>query len=309
MPMASGRDGKGMGKVGRPANILSLGFFPRDAEWTLETARRECRADTDLILLPETCLGEAPLAIDDPVVDRFRALARALGAYVVLPFFRKSETHGRLNTALIIGRDGADAGTYDKAYPYWAEFDMAPPGDPGDACPVFDLDFGRVGLAICFDANFPRVFERMADAGAELVLWPSAYSAGLSLVAHAINYQLPIVTATYVPDCMVCNAAGREVYYQRGDEGGVNVSHVRVDLDECVFHENFNMEAKDRLLREHGDDVALAAWHRREQWFVLRATRPGASARALAKAYGMEELRAYKQRSRRDIDKMRGFAI
>jgi len=44
----------------------------------------------------------------------------------------------------------------------------------------------------------------------------------------------------------------------------------------------------------------------REQWFVLKAAKPGASARTLAGQYGLEELRAYKARSRREIDKMRG---
>jgi hypothetical protein len=43
----------------------------------------------------------------------------------------------------------------------------------------------------------------------------------------------------------------------------------------------------------------------REQWFVLRAGRQGVSARALAREYGLEELRAYVERSRRAIDEMR----
>jgi hypothetical protein len=44
----------------------------------------------------------------------------------------------------------------------------------------------------------------------------------------------------------------------------------------------------------------------REAWFVLQARRPGVSARELAAQYGMEELRAYIDRSRREIDDMRG---
>jgi hypothetical protein len=45
----------------------------------------------------------------------------------------------------------------------------------------------------------------------------------------------------------------------------------------------------------------------REQWFVLRAAQPGVSARALARQYGLEELRDYIQRSRQAIDAKRGF--
>ncbi len=46
----------------------------------------------------------------------------------------------------------------------------------------------------------------------------------------------------------------------------------------------------------------------RESWFVLRAAAPGVSARALARAYGLEELRDYKRCSRLEIDSMRRAA-
>ena len=48
-------------------------------------------------------------------------------------------------------------------------------------------------------------------------------------------------------------------------------------------------------------------WLDREQWFVLEATKAGVSARALARQYGLEELRDYITRSRRAIDEMRGW--
>ena len=44
-----------------------------------------------------------------------------------------------------------------------------------------------------------------------------------------------------------------------------------------------------------------------EQWFVLKARRPGVSARELAKQYGLEELRHYLDRSRQGIDERRGW--
>jgi hypothetical protein len=66
------------------------------------------------------------------------------------------------------------------------------------------------------------------------------------------------------------------------------------------------MEKRDNLLRERGEDVFQEKWLDEEQWFVLKAKRHGFSARALAKAYGMEELRDYLRRSRREIDRMRG---
>jgi len=83
------------------------------------------------------------------------------------------------------------------------------------------------------------------------------------------------------------------------------VSRVVLDLDRGIYHENFNLEKRDQLLEEHGDDVALEQHLIREQWFVLKATRAGVSARELARHYGLEELRDYVSRSRREIDQMR----
>ena len=60
---------------------------------------------------------------------------------------------------------------------------------------VYDADFGKIGFAICYDVNFPEVWEMLAAGGAELVVWPSAYSGGRSLMAHAINHHY-IVTST-----------------------------------------------------------------------------------------------------------------
>jgi hypothetical protein len=87
----------------------------------------------------------------------------------------------------------------------------------------------------------------------------------------------------------------------------LNISRVTLDLDRVVFHENFNLTKRDKLLSEHAQDVTQEKWLKLEQWFVLRAKRPGVSARDLSCAYGMEELRHYLDRSRVAIDQRRGW--
>ena len=62
-----------------------------------------------------------------------------------------------------------------------------------------------------------------------------------------------------------------------------------------------------KLLAEHADEVEQEQYLDRECLFVLKARRPGVSARELAREYGLEELRDYIDRSRRDIDIMRGW--
>lgn len=68
-----------------------------------------------------------------------------------------------------------------------------------------------------------------------------------------------------------------------------------------------NTEKRDKLLKEHGDDVTQEKWMDLEEWFVLKARRPRVSARKLAGQYGLEELRHYIDRSRIAIDDRRGW--
>ncbi len=44
---------------------------------------------------------------------------------------------------------------------------------PGQNVYAFDTDLGRIGIAICYDSEFPLIAHAMASAGVELVLVPS----------------------------------------------------------------------------------------------------------------------------------------
>jgi hypothetical protein len=70
------------------------------------------------------------------------------------------------------------------------------------------------------------------------------------------------------------------------------------------------MDKLDNLLKIHGDEVEKELDMPREEWFVLRAKKPGVSARYLAKEFEMEELTDYQDRSRREINQKRdaGFS-
>jgi hypothetical protein len=207
---------------------------------------------------------------------------------------------------VFLDRAGMVACVYDKVFPYWTEYDVQPPVNPGEAVHVHQTDVGRIGFATCFDANFPEVWKGLADKGAEMVVWPSAYSAGRSLQAHAINHHYYIVTCSETPDCIVYDITGERILYEGGSKD-VNISRTTLDLDRVIFHENFNLAKRDKLLSERAQDVTQEQWLKLEQWFVLRAARPGVSARELARAYGLEELRHYLDRSRVAIDQRRGW--
>jgi hypothetical protein len=78
-------------------------------------------------------------------------------------------------------------------------------------------------------------------------------------------------------------------------------------LDRGIYRENFNRSRRGELLKGYAEDIELEKWRRLEQRFVLKARRPGVSARKLANQYGLEELRDYLDRTRRPLDARRGW--
>jgi deaminated glutathione amidase len=47
----------------------------------------------------------------------------------------------------------------------------------GDQVTTLATPFGNIGLAICYDLRFPELFRRLLDAGAEIYVIPSAFTA------------------------------------------------------------------------------------------------------------------------------------
>jgi len=300
-----GRPGE---KVGRPVRITSISF-PSSLSLDEIAAHVDNAgaANVDVIALPELCRGQNDRSEEDlqgPTVTAMAALARKHNTYIVCPIDRRKKDL-RLNTVVLLDRSGNVACLYDKVFPYWSEYDVHPPANVGEDAQVYRADFGLLGLATCFDVNFPEVWKRLSDKGAEVVIWPSAYSAGTSLQAHAINHHFYIVSVTQTNDCLLYDITGEKLSYSKSEK--VNVATVTLDLDRGIYHENFNLSKRDQLLKEHPEDVEQENWMKLEQWFVLKAKRPGVSARELAKQYGLEELRHYLGRSRRSIDERRGW--
>lgn len=289
--------------IGRPVRVVSIGLRSSlPLERIASLVDHEGSRGADMIVLPETVRGvdnTSEETLRGSTVKAMRALASKHKTYIVCPIDRR-DGRRRLDSAVLVDRSGRIVCVYNKVFPYWGE-----PFSPGDETRVYEADFGHVGFAICFDVNFPEVWRRLGDQGAELVIWPSAYSGGCSLQAHAINEHYYIVSCSKTPDCVVYDITGKQLLYGRSND--VNISRITLDLDRGIYHENFNLRKRDKLLKEHPHEVEQEQWMKLEQWFVLKAARPGVSARALAHQAGLEELRHYISRSRVAMDRRRGW--
>ncbi len=141
----------------------------------------------DLVVLPELFstgyqldvvgprINELAEPVDGPTVMSLQKAARDASCYVVAGLALTHELTGIVyNSSVFIDREGQVLGTYDKQH-LWAleRFYFR----SGSECPVFDTDFGRVGIMICYDMGFPEVARMLALQGADLVVCPSAWCA------------------------------------------------------------------------------------------------------------------------------------
>lgn len=101
---------------------------------------------------------------------RCAALARKYRAYVVPWDYELSDDGKVYNASYILDRDGEEVGRYRKVHLTHGE--QAKEIAHGEDFPVFDLDFGRVGIMICFDNYFPESARILGNRGAQLVLYP-----------------------------------------------------------------------------------------------------------------------------------------
>jgi predicted amidohydrolase len=154
------------------------------------TMTRRCAESTgaELIVLPETCttgfnpglgvreLWELVSQVPGPITEPFADTARDLGVHLCVGTYERGpDPETVYNSSVLIGPDGAVLGVYRKTHPFRVE-DSRHGGwtTPGSEVCVVDTDLGRIGMAICFDGDFPELWRIQAVRGAELICRPSA---------------------------------------------------------------------------------------------------------------------------------------
>jgi len=136
----------------------------------------------DLVVFPELYLGM--FRVPSPQTEAIAAAAKRNNTYVMVGCFEVVNDKGDYgNSTLIFDRKGEIVGRYFKAYqavggaPYsWPPVANDPEWmmTPGEVTPVFDLDFGKVGILTCYDGYFPEIFRLLSLKGAEIIIWPNA---------------------------------------------------------------------------------------------------------------------------------------
>jgi predicted amidohydrolase len=195
------------------------------------------------------------------------------------------------NAAVLLDRQGQVVGTYDKLHPVAsASYDKFEKGvTPGRAPKVFDTDFGRIGILICFDINWRQEWARLKEMGAEIVFWPSAYDGGLPLQARALDHHYYVVSAVRKDHARIIDVLS-SVLAQTGPY--TDIAEAVIDLDKQVFSTDYNLQKLAALRLKYGRDVTIDM-RCDEDMFSLESQRADLSVAALMAEFELQSWREY----------------
>lgn len=187
--------------------------------------------------------NELGLAYFERTVEVLSNAAKKNNIYVIAPIVEKRELNGvAYNSALVFDREGKLMGSMAKTH-LWAleRFYFK----EGSEYPVFDTEYGKIGIAICYDAGFPEVARSLCLQGADIIFVPSAWRIedvdmwDLNLPQRALENILFTVGVNSVGNrhglhlfgkSKVCNPRGKVLKELPYDEEMVEV--VQIDLDD-----------------------------------------------------------------------------
>lgn len=245
----------------RPVTVAAVQYKPNHTQsgadpvgQILEAVERSVRVKTDVIVLgetmrwngnPETLLAAAE-PVPGPTTRRLSEVARARKTYIVAGLVEQ-DGPALYNTAVLIDREGHLAGKYHKVHLPYTELEYGL--TPGDAYPVFQTDFGKVGMMICWDTQFPGPAQALAMEGAEILLVPIWDGSVPLLKTRAEDNQIFLVTSCYSNPSVIVNPEG-EVEAIATEQG--TAATATIDLARRYGQPGLG-NMRERLVREMRD--------------------------------------------------------
>jgi beta-ureidopropionase len=217
----------------------------------------------DIICLPEGFTGCNEETSPGEVTERVGAWAREHRCWVVCSM-KIVEEGKRFNSAIIIDREGALWGRYDKIHP--TDGEIAAGVRPGtEEPPVFETDFGVIGVQICFDVNWPEGWRRLKEKGAKVVFYPAAYPAHGQLITLAQVNQYYVVSSTRTRPSRVYDITGRVL----GQSGYFSQwTSATLSLDKRLFEIDGHGAKVREMQKKYGERIEVV-WYHDEDWFTL----------------------------------------
>lgn len=228
----------------------------------------------DIICLPELfdtiwVDEELPLSevaedenVPGPVTGRIAEFAKKNNCYVVCPVYTKKDDKF-YNSSLLLDRKGEIAGVYHKIHPVKDEILTVKEGKESIGVisgakdqPVIETDFGKVGMQICYDANWSDGWDNLRKQGVEIIFFSSAFPGGRMLNYYAWRNNCYIVSSTG-GDARIVDMSGNDLHssstFVRFAWADINLEKVNADTWPT------NGRLPD-LFSKYGDRLHIKIW-------------------------------------------------
>lgn len=222
----------------------------------------------DFVILPEMfcCPYQTenfPIYAEEeggPIWQQLSAYAKQYGVYLIGGSMPEKDAEGNVyNTSYIFDREGKQIGKHRKVHLFDIDikggqtFKESDTLTAGDSDTVFDTEFGKIGVMLCFDIRFPELSRMMVNDGAKVIFVPAAFNMTtgpahweLSFRTRALDNQIYMVgcapardvSAGYISwgHSIVTDPWGR-VIDMLDEKKGILLAELDMDYEEQVREE------------------------------------------------------------------------
>lgn len=260
----------------------------------------------DLAVLPETAItgeaGQEAVAHAVPfagqVQDIFARKAREHSCYIVVPTYLldSQEKKQCSNAAILIGRKGETIGTYRKRHLVVSleRGTMEGGATPGRDLPIFDCDFGKLGIQICYDMEFEDGWTELTRRGAELIAWPTQSPQTSQPAFRARQNRCYIVSSTWRHNASIFEPTGKIAAQIKPPQG--ILAH-EIDLSYALLPWSAKLRNGEVLKKTYGDKVGFH-YYEDEDCGIFWSNDPKIPVGEMARSLGLLELEEEMKRVR-----------
>lgn len=277
------------------------GNYENDVQKIFNILDRTSSYEPDIITIPEVFANQPDTAqkIPGPISNTFSNYAKQHRCYVICGLYTLRENK-IYNSAVLIDRKGDISGIYDKIYPTERECDKGvTPGAPNPK--VFQTDFGKIGILICFDINWPEVWGELKEGGAEIVFWPSAYPNPALLSARASTYGYYVVGNSRINPSYIFDGTGNMISMSGRYEPW---AFARLNLEKIFCEIDFHLDKVKQIRKKYGRKVEIVYFHDND-WVTIESRSPDLTIKQLVDEYGLVSRYDYIKRATKYIEKFR----
>ena len=220
----------------------------------------------DLLILPELCDRPKVNSIstakqieliqsgNSRFLNYLKGIAKTNKTYIVYPSYRTDSEGILRNSNSIIDRDGMLIASYDKNHLVMAE-NTELGVQYSDDLLLLDLDFGRVGFAICFDLNFTELLDKYRYKGVEVLIFTSEYHGGLMQNYWAYQLRAFFAGAIRPPaPCSIVSPLGELVAKSTNYHNYITES---INLNYFIVHLDENWDKITLMRKKYGNKVSV----------------------------------------------------